>query len=233
MWVEFEKRYADKPEVMFELLNEVRNIDPELWNDLADRTIKAIREINPERKIIVGSICWNRQECLKDLRVWDDENIIYTFHMYDPHMFTHQRGVLQSGWLYANMALPYPTDDVERYRTVQRIVSGNPEQVCFEGDKRIDRDHLKKLLLPAKKFADAHLDKILWCGEFGTIRHCKIEYRENWMEDVISILNEFDMPYSVWNYLSTPNDGNRFSLVDDDTREILSERMLKIINGTL
>lgn len=233
MWVEFEKRYADKQEVMFELLNEVRNIDPELWNDLADRTIKAIREINPTRKIIVGSICWNRQECLKDLRVWDDENIIYTFHMYDPHMFTHQRGVLQSGWLYANMALPYPTDDVERYRTVQRIVSGNPEQVCFAGDKRIDRDHLKKLLLPAKEFADAHPDKILWCGEFGTIRHCKMEYRENWMEDVISILNEWDMPYSVWNYLSTPNDGNRFSLVDDDTREILSERMLKIINGTL
>ena len=53
------------------------------------------------------------------------------------------------------------------------------------------------------------------------------------MEDVISILNEFDIPYSVWNYLSTPNDGNRFSLVDDDTREILSERMLKIINGTV
>ena len=74
-------------------------------------------------------------------------------------------------------------------------------------------------------------DKILWCGEFGTIRHCNIKYRENWMRDVISILKEHEIPYCVWNYLSTPNDGNRFSLVDDDTRCILSGTLLRIIQG--
>ncbi len=51
------------------------------------------------------------------------------------------------------------------------------------------------------------------------------------MCDVISLLNENGIPYSVWNYLSTPNDGNRFSLVDDDTRAILSPRLLRIIQG--
>ena len=50
------------------------------------------------------------------------------------------------------------------------------------------------------------------------------------MRDVISLLKEHEIPYSVWNYLSTPNDGNRFSLVDDD-REILSPRLLRIIQG--
>ena len=53
------------------------------------------------------------------------------------------------------------------------------------------------------------------------------------MRDVISILKENGMPYCVWNYLSTPNDGNRFSLVDDDSREILSEEMAKIIRGEI
>ena len=42
---------------------------------------------------------------------------------------------------------------------------------------------------------------------------------------MIKILKEWDIPYCVWNYLSTPNDGNRFSLVDDDNRKILSEEM--------
>ena len=56
-------------------------------------------------------------------------------------------------------------------------------------------------------------------------------YRENYMRDVISICRENDIPYCVWNYLSTPNDGNRFSLVDDDTRKILSERLGKILIG--
>jgi len=51
------------------------------------------------------------------------------------------------------------------------------------------------------------------------------------MRDMIRILKENDIPYCVWNYLSTPNDGNRFSLVDDDKREILSEELGRIIRG--
>ena len=82
-----------------------------------------------------------------------------------------------------------------------------------------------------KQFIEKNPDKILWCGEFGTIRHCEVTSRENWMRDVITVLRENDMPYCVWNYLSTPNDGNRFSLVDDDRRQIVSERMLRVIRG--
>ena len=84
---------------------------------------------------------------------------------------------------------------------------------------------------PAFDFVAAHPDKFLWCGEFGTIRHANITWRENWMRDMISLLKEYDIPYCVWNYLSTPNDGNRFSLVDDDRREILSENLAAIIRG--
>ena len=42
---------------------------------------------------------------------------------------------------------------------------------------------------------------------------------------------ELEIPYCVWNYLSTPNDGNRFSLVDDDSRRILSERLGRVLVG--
>ncbi|MBP5622480.1 MAG: cellulase family glycosylhydrolase, partial [Thermoguttaceae bacterium] len=41
LWIAFEERYADKPNVAFELLNEIREVDPQKWNDLAERTIKA------------------------------------------------------------------------------------------------------------------------------------------------------------------------------------------------
>ncbi len=229
MWVEFEKCYTDKPDVMFELLNEVRDVEPDLWNDLAEKTINAIHTINPNRYIIVGSTIWNNVDMLKKLRIFESDKVIYTFHTYDPHMFTHQRGILQH-WLYANMELPYPTNDVERYREVQRLTYG---KTAFGNVTAIDRQYIRNSLMSAKKFIDEHPEKILWCGEFGTIRHCRLEYRENWMNDVISVLKEFDIPYSVWNYLSTPNDGNRFSLVDDDNRKIVSERMLNIIRGNV
>ena len=95
----------------------------------------------------------------------------------------------------------------------------------------MNRDFIRDSLYAAKRFVDEHPDKTLWCGEFGTIRHAPKESRENWMADVISVLKEWEIPYCVWNYLSTPNDGNRFSLVDDETRQILTPRLAKIIRG--
>ena len=124
--------------------------------------------------------------------------------------------------------MPYP-GDAERYRDYKRTVHG--AQNPYAQYEKMDKAFLYDYLAPAKEFIDAHPDKILWCGEFGTIRHARTVWRENWMKDVIDILKEWDIPYSVWNYLSTPNDGNRFSLVDDESRKIVSERMARVIRG--
>lgn len=228
LWIAFEKRYADKPAIAFELLNEVRDVAPGLWNDLAQKTITALRKLNPHRKIIVGSISWNSPAHLADLQLYDDLNIIYTYHMYAPGEFTHQRGVLQAPQLYYNREMPYPCD-IERYRDFRRYVFG--QENCYENFERMDKEFLRSEMQPAFDFAAAHPDKILWCGEFGTIRHCRLAYRENYMRDIISLLKEHHISYCVWNYLSTPNDGNRFSLVDDDTRTILSPELARIIAG--
>ena len=236
LWVELEKRYSNHSEVMFELLNEVLDIDPELWNSLADRTIKAIREINPDRYIIVGSTCWNKPHKLPFLKVWDDDKIIYTYHMYDPHEFTHQRGVLQSAHHYYNRVMPYPAttpEDMEHYDGFAQLIRNDPSAKAYPNAKAIDYDWICDYLKPAKEFAEKNPDKILWLGEFGTIRHCPIEYRENYMRDVIRFAKENDTPFCVWNYLSTPYDGNRFSLVDDDTRKILSPKLAEIIKGNV
>jgi len=229
LWLEFEKRFHHKKDVMFELLNEVRDIEPALWNDLATKTINELRKLNKERYIIVGPVQWNNPWRIKELKVFDDEFVIYTFHIYAPFEFTHQRGVLHWAPLYYNRKMEYPSDDIEKYRDYHRVVFGNCD--AYKDVEKMDIDCMRSFMKNAIEFASEHPNIILWCGEFGTIRHADITSRENWMRDVISILKENDMPYSVWNYLSTPNDGNRFSLVDDDTRKILSERMLKIIQG--
>ena len=228
LWLELERRFKDNDGVMFELLNEVRDIDPELWNDLAEKTVNALRTVNKTRKIIIGSTCWNNPNKLHALKLFDDENVIYTFHVYDPSEFTHQRGVLHWKHLYYNRKMEYPCD-IEKYREFYRLVYGNEN--AYSHVDRMDINYMREIFEPVKKFRAEHPDKILWCGEFGTIRHADMNSRENWMRDVILLCQENGVPYSVWNYLSTPNDGNRFSLVDDDRRQILSEEMLKIING--
>lgn len=228
LWCALEKRYADHPSVAFELLNEVRDVNPNLWNDLAEKTISTLRKLNPTRKIIIGGTCWNSPAHLAELHLYDDPNIIYTFHNYAPFEFTHQRGVLQPYMLYYNREMPYP-GDIERYRDFQRYACN--KESSYQGFERMDIEFLRTQMQPAFDFAARYPDKILWCGEFGTIRHCKLVYRENYMRDVIALLKEHHISYCVWNYLSTPNDGNRFSLVDDDTRTILSPELARIITG--
>ena len=228
LWVMLAKRYADKPELAFEPLNELRDVDPEKWNRLWLRLLAEIRKISPERTVIIGGTCWNSCRKLADLTVVDDPNVIYTWHFYAPHEFTHQQSVLNAPAILYNRRMSYPCDDVERYNDYHRL-HGNPAPYTHA----INKDTLRDLTRPAFDFQAAHPDKTVWCGEFGTIRHADLTSRENWMRDVISLLKEHDMPYCVWNYLSTPNDGNRFSLVDDDTREILSPELLRIIQGNV
>lgn len=230
VWLKLEEVFSDNNDIVFELLNEVVSSTADEWNAVSEKTISAIRNLNKDRLIIIGGTEWNTPPGLDSIKIYDDENIIYTFHCYAPFEFTHQQGVLQARTLYYNRKMPYPTDDIERYRDFHRLHGNNS---AYPDMDRMDIDFLREYLSPAKRFTENHPDKILWCGEFGTIRHCDIKYRENWMRDMITILKEWDIPYCVWNYLSTPNDGNKFSLVDDDNRIILSDEMARIIRGEI
>ena len=185
VWLKLEEEFSDDNTIIFELLNEVVRATADEWNYVAEKTINAIRNINKERLIIVGGVEWNNPPGLDYLKVYDDENIIYTFHSYGPHEFTHQQGVLQAWPLYYNRKMEYPSDDIERYRDYHRLYGIND---AYSDIDRMDIDFLRQYLQPAKRFIEKYPDKILWCGEFGTIRHCNIKWRENWMRDMITIL---------------------------------------------
>ena len=224
LWVRFEERYHDRgDEILFELLNEV-NGGSEKWNTLYKETVSAIRALNPTRLIMVGSAWGNGVHCLNQLEVLDDPYVVYSFHFYGPHEFTHQRGVL-TGNHYYNRVMSYPSD-IEPYRDYNRVMHGHEG---YSGYDRIDKKWIYDQLAPAKAFIEAHPDVILTCGEFGTIRHIKNEHRENWFRDVIAFCDENEIPFTIWNYLSTPYDGNRFSLVDDDFRRPVSEKIIDMI----
>ena len=100
VWKALENEFSAQNDVVFELLNEVVHATAEEWNVLAAKAIAAIRAENKERLLIVGGVEWNNPPALPHVKVYDDENIIYTFHCYAPHEFTHQQGVLQASQLF-------------------------------------------------------------------------------------------------------------------------------------
>ncbi|MEO8073317.1 MAG: cellulase family glycosylhydrolase, partial [Acidobacteriota bacterium] len=86
LWSEIAERYKNtNPEkVFFELRNEPHEIEAEDWRTQAEAIIKTVRKIAPNHTLIVGFHDWNSRTALIESKPFDDINIIYTFHYYDP-----------------------------------------------------------------------------------------------------------------------------------------------------
>lgn len=92
LWEKLAERYSKYSDrVAFELLNEVTDKSYiTVWNEAIYGCIEKIRAIAPDATIIVGSYWNNSPDALPDLVKPYDDNVILSFHCYDPLIFTHQ-----------------------------------------------------------------------------------------------------------------------------------------------
>ena len=116
LWRQVAAHFANSPreDLFFELVNEPElsfgGTDPTQaeWTAIAERLIAAIRESDSTHSIIFGDVNWYGIDQLARRTPFSDTNVIYSFHDYEPFIFTHQ------GASWANMGsthdLPYPYD---------------------------------------------------------------------------------------------------------------------------
>ena len=86
LWCEIARRCRNRPEVAaYELLNEpvTQRPNPELLTNLCQRLIAAIRQIDPNKVIVMPGDQWSNPRDLKDAIKLADTNILYTFHFYE------------------------------------------------------------------------------------------------------------------------------------------------------
>src|SRR5690606_18847861 len=86
MWKQIAEHYASYPDTLyFELLNEPHDaLTAEKNNALIKAALPTIRQSNPTRAVVVGSVQWSSFRGLPELELPDDPNLIVTFHYYDP-----------------------------------------------------------------------------------------------------------------------------------------------------
>jgi endoglucanase len=105
VWKQVAEHYKKAPaNVMFEVLNEPHDtLNPEKWQKAFNAVLPVIRKSNPSRTIIVGGSEWNSANGLLKLELPSaDQNLIATFHFYEPMAVTHQGAEWVSGstaWL--------------------------------------------------------------------------------------------------------------------------------------
>ena len=76
--------------VFFEIFNEPEGRDRYRWYGVEAKLATAIREGSPGSTIIATGAHWSDDDDLVFLEPLRDANVIYTFHFYESHIFTHQ-----------------------------------------------------------------------------------------------------------------------------------------------
>ncbi|MFY0650387.1 MAG: glycoside hydrolase family 5 protein [Cyclobacteriaceae bacterium] len=225
LWRDLSSDLKDYPngQVAYELMNEAVADDPELWNNLVASALAAIRELEPERTIVIGSNRWQSVNTFDDLKVPEnDPNILLSFHFYEPFLLTHY-DASWTGLKDYEGPVHYPgeiltTDEYNSLGEDQKKVTSN-----WVG-KEFSRDVLLEMWQePIRKARKLGLP--LYCGEFGIISGPPEEDRLKWYKDMISLFGENGIGYANWNYKS-----NNFGFVDSKNQ--VYQELAGIVSGS-
>lgn len=174
IWRQLATHYKSRPQrLVFELLNEPNGaIDADKWNVLLNRLVRAIREIDAERVLMIGPTSWGSSKALSTLKLPADRNIIATFHSYAPFEFTHQGAT----WLPLKLPLGVSCCNGEQKRAI-------------EGEMLAASQWSRQSGIPV------HL------GEFGSYNKGDLESRAAYTRLVRSSAERFGIGWAVWDFV--------------------------------
>ena len=205
-WLNFAAHYAktDPERVFFEILNEPSMDDLYRWEGIQDRAVAMIRRVAPRHTIIATAAAWGHQDGLLAMEPVKDENVIYTFHDYDPMWFTHQGATWSTtSWAFTH-GIPYPSTP----QNILPVLGQEPdERVRLEleryGEDQWGPARVQTEVDAIAKWA-AERNVPLYCGEFGAFKdHSDPQMRAAWINDTRTALESRQIGWAMWDY-----DGN-------------------------
>jgi hypothetical protein len=177
VWQRLATRYKGRDIIYaYDLLNEPveETVAPGLlnWRDLATRVTKAIRAIDPGKPVVFEPGPWGNPDGFDLALPLDVHRVIYSFHMYKPHAFTHQ-GVRGSkvGFVY-----PGPI-----------------------GSGTWDKERLRETMMPVVDF-QREFNVHIYVGEFSAIRWAPDNSAYRYLRDLIDLFEEYGWDWSYHAY---------------------------------
>jgi endoglucanase len=202
VWAQIAERYKNRSDyVLYEILNEPHGISDKRWGEIQGAAIDAIRKIDQKHAIIVGGTDYNSITKLSAIPAYSDPNLIYTFHFYDPYLFTHQGANWGEPSLESLAMVPFPADKTRMPPTPAKL-----RGTWFEGALRTYANHAT----PAKLYST--LDQVVtfakerdvrvFCGEFGVYMVQSPDAdRVIWYKIVSDALDKRNIARTSWDYI--------------------------------
>ncbi len=198
LWEQLSARLGARAtdQVAYELLNEAVAPDPEDWNRVALAAFSAIRALEPERTIVLGSNWFNQHHTFEHLDVPDDGHCILTFHYYFPMLVTHYRAGWWDGGEYDG-PIHYPGVPVAD-EDLAKLAPDFREQVASWNQPHDRATMVVDFREPLA--VRQRMGMLLYCGEFGCYDQTPQALRLLWYQDIIQTFKEFDIAWANWDY---------------------------------
>jgi hypothetical protein len=192
---------ARDPERLFlEILNEPVVEDPYRWIGIQAKAAAAVREAAPRHTIVATGARWSSVDQLLLLEPLADGNVVYNFHFYEPHTFTHQGATWGAPYWPHLRGLPYPSSP-EAVASLPPVADEAAAAALKDyGEQRWDAARVEREIALAAAWARKH-NVALTCNEFGTYRaHAPAEARLRWIADVRAALERHGIGWTMWDY---------------------------------
>lgn len=198
------------------------------WPDMLSAIASEARSMAPRHTLVLSGACFTAINGLTKLDARSfDQNTLFTFHYYQPYIFTHQGFWSANAIVRALARLPWPSSltdvataqqaamqrmsadkaiaDAERAATVERIQKEIQQYKKRNYDREFHEKNFATVTAWAKRNQVAP-ERIL-LGEFGVIRDiygyttAAEEARLNWLRDVRASAEQSGFRWSVWSLL--------------------------------
>ena len=202
-WRALAAHYAsyDPERLFFEILNEPEFHDRYRWAGVQAKLAVAIREAAPRQTIIASGANWSDIDDLLALTPLPDRNIIYNFHFYSPHTFTHQGATWGLNYWHFEHKLAYPAS----LAAAEKVASQEPDPLNRLYVLRYGLDHWDGERI-AIEIGQAEEWSKRWtvplaCNEFGVFRQASDPGdRARWLSDVRTALERDGIGWTMWDY---------------------------------
>ncbi|HYB76971.1 MAG TPA: glycoside hydrolase family 5 protein [Candidatus Bathyarchaeia archaeon] len=202
-WRGFARHYSsfDPNLVFLEILNEPEIQDRYRWAGMQAKLAATIREAAPQNTIIATGARWSADDDLLLVEPLRDKNVIYSFHFYEPHIFTHQGANWGVDFWHFEHGLVYPSTP----ESAAKVASEVPEAasrlyVIRYGLERWNSGRIEAEISQVAEWARGHRVPVL-CSEFGVYRkYADTNSRSAWLADVRTSLERHSMGWTLWDY---------------------------------
>ena len=202
-WRALARHYSplDADRVLFEILNEPEMRDRFRWAGVQSKLAAAIRQGAPQHTIIATGARWSADDELIFLEPLRDPNVIYTFHFYEPPVFTHQGATWATNFWHEVAGLAYPSTPESAQKAASRVPDDiNRLYVLRYGMEHWDAARIEAEIGSVAAWASRQGVPVI-CNEFGVYRaNADPRDRAQWISDVRTALERHGIGWTMWDY---------------------------------